>query len=128
MDAQKLAGLAPLVIYDDRCSACTRFARAVGFLARGRFLLVGHYSQMGGEMRALLEPGARDVFWFIDGRTAFGGRPALLPMLRALVLGRGRRRGGEAAGECSSECGASAVLLRSASLLKKGKIVELLPS
>lgn len=43
MDLQKMA---PLVLYDNQCYLCVKFAKAVSFLAKGRLLIVGHYTEL----------------------------------------------------------------------------------
>lgn len=82
----------PLVVYDDLCGPCTSFASAVGSLAGGRIPLVGHHTELGRRLRgsALGGDSALDMFWLVEDETAYGGRSALLPLLRA-VLSSGSR-------------------------------------
>ena len=123
----------PLVLYDDRCYVCARFARAVGALGRGGLATVGHYSETGEGLRGMLGPDALEMFWFVDGRTAFGGRAALLPLLREVVRAAlSRRTGGKSKKmpepdvPCATRCrGAGAVFLRSASLLSNSRTVRI---
>lgn len=75
----------------------------------------------------MLGPGAAEVFWFVDGRAACGGRAGLLPLAREIAW---RRRRSPAAGGGGGACGAScsgpgAVLVRSASLLTRSRRVPL---
>jgi hypothetical protein len=81
-----LNSITPLVIYDNQCYHCTRFARIVNFLARGKLTFVGHYSEMGKKLRdQFLDSSALEMFWFIDGKTAYGGRAAILPMFISIL-------------------------------------------
>lgn len=82
----------PLVVYDDLCGPCTSFASAVGSLAGGRIPLVGHHTELGRRLRgsALGGDSALDMFWLVEDGAAYGGRSALLPLLRA-VLSSGTR-------------------------------------
>ena len=41
----------PIIVYDDLCYLCTKFAKFVDFLARGNLTVVGHYSTKGEEIR-----------------------------------------------------------------------------
>ena len=128
--------MTPLVVYDDRCRLCTSFARAVGTLAGGRIPLVGHYTELGAQLRAgtLGGDSALEMFWVVGPDAAHGGRAALLPLLRAVLSCRSRRHAGELgmpprlAGGCGAgesqagDCGApSAVFARSASLLTRSQ-------
>jgi len=126
IDLQKVA---PLVIYDNKCYLCAKFARIVDFAAGGRLLLVGHYTDLGEEIRdQILDSSALEMFWFVDGKTAFGGRAALIPLLSAIVRQRGRaERHTTDKGQCSTECkSAKAVFLRSASLLSHSKKIRII--
>lgn len=125
IDLQKAV---PLVIYDNRCYLCTKFARIVHFAAGGRLLLVGHYTDLGEKIRdQILDSSALEMFWFVDGKTAFGGRAAIVPLISAII-----RRSGKAAHHAADResCGtgcktARAVFLRSASLLSHSKKIRL---
>ena len=44
----------PIVIYDDKCSLCSMFAKVVSFFGCGRISLIGHYSKDGLRMRSAL--------------------------------------------------------------------------
>ncbi len=142
-----------VAVYDDRCSLCATFARSVGFLARGKIQLVGHYTPLGEKLRSgeILGPGAPEMFWLIDGNTAFGGRAALWPLLRSIMScggGGGRRRGrslgdggksllphtskesGPGAAGASGSCqapscsGPKGVFIRSASIVRNSRTVR----
>ncbi len=109
----KPAAVAPIVIYDDGCGPCTRFARAVQRLAAGggggggdgtarpRLEIVGHNTARGAALRAGVlrsAPDAANMFWFVGTQTAYGGRSALLPLALEVVRirlcgARGTRHG-----------------------------------
>jgi len=76
--------LPPIVIYDDRCYLCSRFARGVSVLARRKILIVGHYSELGMKIKSKIFPNdynSTRMFWFVTGKVAYGGRAAILPLL-----------------------------------------------
>ena len=116
--------MVPLVIYDNQCYLCTKFAKAVNFLARGKLLLVGHYTELGEKLRGqILDSSALEMFWFVDGKTAFGGRAALVPLVSAIIQSKGSgNKKFEHTETCNIECkNAKAVFVRSASLLTNSK-------
>ena len=107
----------PVILYDDHCLVCTRFATVVDRLAGGRLTIIGHYSELGGRIRQrLLDKSATGMFWVVDKCDAYGGRAALLPLLHA-ILSAQKGRGMVASDDAcqNKDCG---VLVRSASLLK----------
>ena len=70
----------PIVLFDDQCYVCIKFATIVNFLARGKITMVGHYSNFGIKIRnEILDESALEMFWFIDKKRASGGRAALFP-------------------------------------------------
>lgn len=113
---------APVMVYDDRCGPCARFARLAWAASRGRITMIGHHTPDGESVRGLLGESALDMFWMIDGRRAYGGRAALLPLARAIIRGGPRREG---AGGAACRDGACSVLARSASLLRNSKRIDL---
>ncbi|MEW6042877.1 MAG: hypothetical protein AB1608_01280 [Thermoproteota archaeon] len=122
-----LQGMVPLVVYDNKCYLCTKFARMVNFLARGRLLLVGHYTDLGEKIRnQFLDSSALEMFWFIDGKTAYGGRAALLPLFFAIISAKGRQIIITDTESCETQCKtAKAVFLRSASLFSNSKKIPI---
>jgi len=119
--------MVPLVIYDNKCYLCIRFARVVSFLSRGRLLLVGHYTDLGERLRnQILDSSALEMFWFVDGKTAYGGRAALVPLLSAIIHAKGEKSENAETESCGTECRtAKAVFLRSASLLSNSKKIPI---
>lgn len=123
-----LPKVAPLVIYDNKCYLCAKFARIVGFLSGGRLPLVGHYTNHGKEIgEQILGPDALEMFWFVDGKTAYGGRAALIPLMMAVIRHSGNGTdSAEHIDSCDTECrSARAVFLRSASLLSHSKKIRI---
>lgn len=119
--------MTPIMIYDDRCYLCTKFAGFVSRAARGKITMVGHYTDTGKKIRDdILDESALEMFWIIDKRCAYGGRAALYPLVRA-VLGRGpKRQSGTGSSVCGQGCKtAGAVFVRSASLLANSKKIDL---
>ena len=41
----------PLMVYDDKCYVCIKFARLMNFIARGRLRMIGHYTEFGKNIR-----------------------------------------------------------------------------
>ncbi len=124
IDLQKAV---PLIIYDNKCYLCTKFAKIVDFAAGGRLLLVGHYTDLGEKIRGqILDSSALEMFWFVDGRTAFGGRAALIPLISAIIRHSGKVHHTVDKESCDTECKtAKAVFLRSASLLSHSKKIRI---
>ena len=110
----------PLMIYDDKCYVCIKFAKLMNFLAKGKLRMIGHYTEFGGKIRKeILEDDALEMFWFIDEETAYGGRAAIIPLLSANLRVHGRKFN-EVSIQESSDIGCKdslAVFFRSASLI-----------
>ena len=120
--------MVPIVLFDDRCYLCTKFAGIVSRLARRRLCMIGHYSQIGEELRrGILDSSALEMFWVITKENAYGGRAALLPLVKAIVSSKGSRYSKSGTEEaCSQECKTvKAVFIRSASLLTNSKTIPL---
>ena len=118
----------PIVVYDDECYLCTKFAKIVNFLSRGNFTIIGHYSNQGEEIRnQILDDSALEMFWIIDEKTAFGGRAALIPLIRAIITSKKKKSNNlKLESNCIQECKTvKSVFIRSASLLSSSKKIEL---
>ena len=82
----KIQDSAPLMIYDNECYVCVQFAKLINYLAKGRLYLVGHYTDFGKDLRDnFLDSSALKMFWFIDNKTAYGGRAAISPLFSAIL-------------------------------------------
>ena len=123
----ELDDFVPLVLYDNQCYLCVKFAKFVNFLARGRLRIVGHYTDLGKKLREdVLDSSALEMFWYVDKKTAYGGRAGLLPLMAAII------RANESIGDlniqesCDLDCKTTkAVFLRSASLLTNSKKIKI---
>jgi hypothetical protein len=118
----------PIVVYDDLCYLCTKFAKIVNFLARGNLAIIGHYSNQGEEIRnQILDESALEMFWLIDKQTAYGGRAALFPLFRAIITSKKKKSSNtKFVSDCKQECKTvKSVFIRSASLLSNSKKIEL---
>ena len=124
----KLEKMVPLVIYDNECYLCIQFAKFVNFLTKGRLRLVGHYTDFGKEIRDnVLDTSALEMFWFIDEKTAYGGRAAIGPLFSAILHVNGKNIRKKNIGDsCILGCKSpKAVFFRSASLLTHSKRINL---
>ena len=81
----------PLLIYDDKCSSCTKFAKTANILSRGWIRTAGHYySQEAIEARKLVFPpdfDATKMFWLVNKGGAYGARSGLLPVIKEILSG-----------------------------------------
>ncbi len=118
----------PIVVYDNQCYLCVKFARFVEFFARGKMTMVGHYSDFGIKIRnEILDESALDMFWFIDKKRAYGGRAALLPLVKSIFSKKTKNTSTIRVDEnCQQDCKTvKAVFLRSSSLLTNSRKIEL---
>ena len=120
--------ITPIVVYDDQCYLCTKFAKTVNFLARGNITIIGHYSNQGEIIRSqILDDSALEMFWLIDEKIAYGGRAAIFPLIRSIITSKKKRSSKmEFQSNCEQECKTvKSVFIRSASLLTNSKKIEL---
>ena len=120
--------LLPLMIYDDKCYVCIKFAKLMNFLAKGKLRMIGHYTELGGKIReGILEDDALEMFWFIDSETAYGGRAAIIPLLSAILRIHDKKFDEMSIQEsCNIGCKDSlAVFFRSASLITHSKKIKI---
>ena len=120
--------ISPVVIYDNACHLCAKFASTVNFFARGKIALVGHYSETGEKLRKqYLDSSATEMFWFIDGKNAYGGRAALLPLVGEILFSKRSAPIQTIVEEtCDAGCKApNAVFVRSASLFTHSKKIKI---
>ena len=123
----ELKEIVPFVIYDNQCYLCIKFAKFVNFLARGRLRIIGHYTEIGKKIREdVLDSSALEMFWFVDGETAYGGRAGLIPLFSAIIRANGSAEDLSIQESCDLECkNTKAVFLRSASLLRNSKKITI---
>lgn len=81
----------PLLIYDDKCYSCIKFAKMASTLSRGWIRTVGHYySHEAKEVKATIFPpdyDATKMSWLINRRGAHGARSGLLPLAKEILIG-----------------------------------------
>ena len=81
----------PLLIYDDKCSSCTKFAKAAAKLSRGWIRIAGHYfSQEAIDAKKMVFPPGYDptkMFWLINKKGAFGARSGLFQAIKEIITG-----------------------------------------
>ena len=122
----------PLIIYDDKCYSCAKFAKISSTLSRGWVRTAGHYhSQEAKEAKRVIFPPEYDatkMFWLVNKNGAHGARSGLLPLAREIIVGmfRGGKGGDNYPAACEYD-GTSAscymptnVLQRIAKLLSHG--------
>ena len=118
----------PLMVFDDKCYVCIKFAKIVNYLTKGRLRMVGHYTEFGKLIRDdFLGDDALEMFWFMDKNTAYGGRAALRPLISAIFNLDGTNTNKISIQEsCDIGCKDSfAVFFRSASLITHSKKISL---
>jgi len=118
----------PIVLFDNQCYLCIKFANIVNFFARGKITMVGHYSEFGGKIRKIiLDESALEMFWFINQKRAYGGRAALFPLIKLILSEKIKKVPmSKINDECQQDCKTiKAVFVRSASLITSSKIIDL---
>lgn len=120
----------PMVVYDNRCYLCAKFAKIIDYFSRGRISIIGHYSRLGQITREeILDDSALEMFWFVDEKCAFGGRAALFPLLKAMITQK-RRQATPIDVECTCDYDCKTgkdILIRTASLLSNSKTIKINP-
>ena len=118
----------PIVLFDDQCYVCIKFATIVNILAKGKITMVGHYSNFGIKIRnEILDESALEMFWFIDKKRASGGRAALFPLVKSIFSTKSRKtKFAQIDNICNNECkSAKAVFVRSFTLITNSKKIDL---
>ena len=118
----------PIVVFDNQCYLCVKFAKFVDFFSRGKITMVGHYSDFGTKIRnEILDESALDMFWFIDKKRAYGGRAALFPLVKSIFSKKTKKSSTTRVDEnCQQDCKTvKEVFLRSSSLLTNSKKIDL---
>ena len=83
----------PIVLFDNQCYLCMKFAKLVNILARGKITMVGHYSEFGEKIRVdILDKSALEMFWFINNKKAYGGRAALIPLIKSILSKNSKKK------------------------------------
>jgi hypothetical protein len=117
-----------IIVFDNQCYLCIKFAKLVDFFARGKISMVGHYSDFGIKIRTdILDESALNMFWFIDRKIAYGGRAALFPLLKSILSKKIEESSIIKIDEkCNQDCKTvKSVFARSTSLLTNSKKIVL---
>lgn len=81
----------PLLIYDDKCSSCGKFAKMATKLSRGWIRIAGHYySQEVMDIKKKVFPANYDattMFWLINKKGAYGARFGLFQVMKEIFVG-----------------------------------------
>ena len=125
-----LAKILPVMIYDDRCYLCAKFAKIVSFFARKKILIVGHYTDFGMKIKSEIFSNNYDstkMFWFVSDKTAYGGRAAILPLISSVFKSKIKHSiGSEIPASCDVDCKApKAVFLRTLSLFSNSEKIRI---
>ena len=118
----------PIVLFDDQCYVCIKFAVIVNFLARNKITIIGHYSDFGIKIRKeILDESALEMFWFIDEKRASGGRAALFPLIKSIFSTKTKKsKFIQISNICSENCKSTkSVFVRSFSLITNSKKIDL---
>ena len=124
----KIKEKSPIVLFDDQCYVCIKFATIINFLARNRITMVGHYSDFGTKIRnEILDESALEMFWFIDEKRASGGRAALFPLIKSIFFTKAEKsKFAQINDICSENCKSTrSVFVRSFSLITNSKKINL---
>ena len=81
----------PILLYDNDCGICSRFAQLARRTSKGWIETVGLFTEKGARIKSVFfrpKDGADEMFWLLLGDTGYGGRSGLLPLVREIVRGR----------------------------------------
>ena len=81
----------PILLYDNDCRICSRFAQIASTLSKGWVDTVGLFTEKGSRIKSeFFRPQDRsdEMFWLLLGDTGYGGRSGLLPLAREVIRGR----------------------------------------
>ncbi|MFB5635046.1 MAG: hypothetical protein ACE5RB_00260 [Nitrosopumilus sp.] len=117
----------PIMLFDNQCYLCMKFAKIVNFFARGKITMVGHYSEFGKRIREeILDESALDMFWLIGDKRAHGGRAALFPLIKSIFSEKTKKQLSIRSDDCKQDCKTiKAVFVRSSSLITNSKTIDL---
>lgn len=125
-----VADLLPLVIYDDKCHLCSKFANIVRIISRNKIPIIGHYSKDGVKIKSEIFDNNYDstrMFWFITENSAYGGRAAIIPLVWHIITSTRDRLDAESfPPTCSKECKTiKSFFTRTSSLLRNSERMEI---
>lgn len=131
----------PLLIYDDKCYSCTKFAELARTFSRGWIRIAGHYhSDQAALAKSMVFPPGYDstqMFWLVTSSGAYGARSGLTRVVREIAVGLFKGPGVQGQHDQAAACeytveGMSCftstnVLKRLVGLLSHGKTFSFLP-
>ncbi len=117
----------PIMLFDNQCYLCMKFAKIINFFARGKITMIGHYSEFGKKIREdILDESSLDMFWLISKEKAYGGRAALFPLIKSIFSEKTKKSFSIGDEDCKEDCKTiKAVFVRSSSLITNSKIIDL---
>lgn len=80
----------PVLLFDNDCGVCSRFAFLAMKSSKGWVRPVGLFTKQGAHIKsAFFSPNDRpdEMFWLLLGDTGYGGRCGLLPLAREIIRG-----------------------------------------
>jgi hypothetical protein len=90
MEESFLRPTRPILLYDNDCGICSRFAHIARKTSNGWIDSVGLFTQRGARIKSgFFNPKdhPEDMFWLLVGDVGYGGRSGLLPLAREIVRG-----------------------------------------
>jgi hypothetical protein len=85
----------PILLFDNKCFACTKFAKIVNRLSRGWIQIIGHYDNDVLELRNEIFHDFYDptqMFWMIHKGYAYGSRAGLVRVVTELCISLSKKR------------------------------------
>jgi len=80
----------PILLYDNDCGICSRFAHIAERSSKGWIDIVGLFTKRGVTIKSDFfnsKDRPDDNFWLLVGDVGYGGRSGLLPLAREIVRG-----------------------------------------
>jgi hypothetical protein len=80
----------PILLYDNDCGICSRFAHVAERTSKGWIDAVGLFTKRGVRIKSdffTASDRPDDNFWLLVGDVGYGGRSGLLPLAREIVRG-----------------------------------------
>ena len=84
----------PVLIYDNRCSSCTDYARLVSRILNDRITMIGHYTEKGMEFKRKIFPegyGGLEMSWFVTESKGIRGQQGTVEADQVRAFGKARR-------------------------------------
>jgi len=81
----------PVLLYDNDCGTCSRFAVFARKLSKGWVQTEGLFTERGVRLKSEFfkeDDHPDDMFWLLQGDVGYGGRSGLMPLAREIVRGR----------------------------------------